>query len=175
MKKLLFAVSIITLIGAGCNNSTTTTSKSSADYVYGQDELADQAVAKPATLEEKQQCAKDGATWFKKYVEDLATPQAIYQSNSQLGTNDKSFLTSSMSVGNPTYAFSTKLNTCFVDYMTISTMMDGSSLVDHNIEDVYTNKSVDEWLTKGSLNANSIMGSQKEFQQTEYNLIQQQK
>jgi hypothetical protein len=175
MKKILFNISIIILIGAGCNSTSSTKSGDSPTYVYGQNQLADEATTKPATLEEKQQCAKDGAAWVKKNLEDFATPQAIYQSNLQVGTSDKSFVTSSMSVGNPTYAFSTKLNTCLVDYLTITNMMDGSSLVDHGIEDVYTNKSIDEWLTKSGVKSQDIIGTQAGFRQTENNLIQQQK
>lgn len=181
MKKILLAFPIVILLAAGCASKSNTSIQPSNPATYGQNVAADSAPAMPATVEQKQQCAKDGAVWYKKIAEE-ATPQAIYQSNLTVGPNNKSELISGIYLGNVQYVFSTKLNTCLVDYAETIGYLDGSSFTSHSIEDVYTNKSIAEWDWSQKAGQSiqdamktAVIGDSNSFNSSEFNLIQQQK
>lgn len=165
---LLLAVVSYALIGRSSNNQM----RSDALYVYGTNPVADEAPATPSTWEEKQQCAKDGAAWYAMNVTVNSTPQAISEVNSQLGTSDPSSLEQAINLGTSEYVYSTKLNTCLVDWAETSIFMDGSTLTIYSISDAYTNKTIAEWPVR---NLNIVKNLDwAGYQTAKYNLIQQQ-
>ena len=160
------------------NQSNNTGTSASTPATYGTNPITDQAPATPATLEEKQQCTKDGTAWYTTNIIDQSTPQAIAKTNAQIGGSDPSVLTQALYPGVVEYVFSTKLNTCLVDWAQTASMMDGSSFTTHAITDVYTNKNIAEW-NWGQKQGQSIQDAMKgtdaaSFNAAEYNLIKQQ-
>src|SRR5260370_123889 len=72
---LVIVILVVALVLISRNLNTATSP--STPSIYGTDPLTDQAVATPATFEQKQQCAKDGAAWYAVNVTAKSTPQAI--------------------------------------------------------------------------------------------------
>jgi hypothetical protein len=160
------------------NNQTSDISNTNV-YIYGTDIFKDQALAAPGTFEQKQQCAKDGTAWYQKNVLDTDTPQGISIANSQSGSNDPSLILQAVYPGYHQYTYSTKLNTCLVDWAQTMTFADGTNYTNHTITDVYANKSIAEWdwsQKPGQSIQDALKSSDnKAYNTAEYNLITQQK
>jgi len=180
MRKFILVLLASLLLAAGCTaTNRDTTISSNKPYIYGQDPAADSAIATPSTGEQKRQCASDGAAWYKTTVEDQSTPQAIYQWNIKNAGNDPSITIQSIYLGNESYVYSTKLNTCLIDYSETTTYMNGNTFTTHSIVDVYTNKTVAEWdwsQSKGQTIDQAMKASDSSgYNSAEFNLITQQK
>jgi hypothetical protein len=95
----------------------------------------------------KQTCSSDGM----KYFDDTILPDgslaglAQYNQSAQEAGDSTSDLAKSITVGGEQFAYNASLNTCLIYYQESYLFDDGSSIVQNDIKDIYTNQTVTDF------------------------------